>query len=300
MKEYNCPRCGYYATQKSNFVAHLNRKSKCDPILSDVDPKLALAVLAPTKEKGVHKCPKCEREFATRNGKYKHVRACTVVNEELVASEQLCEDLKEFNEFKKFVKFKQSTQATALVHSPSLQVTANSNNNVQITNSNNTNIQQNITIMEFGKENLSHLTPEQLRDCLYRCQHDATLPDDNIKGIAKLFQHITALPENRTVRLSKRQPAMLDTRCGTDWIADDKNRVLGRMVQQGYKIMTSFKNEAGDLESEDRFEGIMDDIEEYLSDIRFQKQDVFGPLKRDLYIMLVNNDRLSEVILLEK
>jgi hypothetical protein len=185
---------------------------------------------------------------------------------------------------------------------PRVTANSNNNNNIQISNTNsNNNIQQNITILDFGKENLSQLTPEILKDCLYRCQHDATLPDDNVKGIAKLFHHIQSLPENRTVRLSKRQPAMLDTRSDKGWVADDKNRVLNSMVQQGFKIMTSFKNKnEDDLESENRFEGIMEDIDEYLSDIRFQKQEVYRPLKRDLYIMLVNNEKPSEVILLEK
>ena len=39
MVEYNCPRCGYTSSKKSNIKNHINRKIMCKTILSDLIPK---------------------------------------------------------------------------------------------------------------------------------------------------------------------------------------------------------------------------------------------------------------------
>ena len=35
---YHCLRCGYVASQKSNFIHHSDRKNKCEIVSDDVDP----------------------------------------------------------------------------------------------------------------------------------------------------------------------------------------------------------------------------------------------------------------------
>jgi hypothetical protein len=37
MVNYNCPRCGYTTTRKTNIKTHLNRKTKCPPDINDID-----------------------------------------------------------------------------------------------------------------------------------------------------------------------------------------------------------------------------------------------------------------------
>jgi hypothetical protein len=152
-------------------------------------------------------------------------------------------------------------------------------------------------ILDFGKENLTLLSSEFLKDCLYRCQPTEMLPTDSENGLSKLIKHIHSISENKTVRIRNVNKCLLDKRIDNKWITDYKNTILDQMVQNGYKVIDTFKDShRDDIESDGRFDGIIEEIDEYLIDVRANKQAVTDPTKKDAYMMLINEKNKEVVI----
>ena len=67
MKEYNCPRCGYITNRKSSIRDHVNRKTRCDANIKDVDIQDHLSEIMigkiVKKEPKIYICKYCNKKF---------------------------------------------------------------------------------------------------------------------------------------------------------------------------------------------------------------------------------------------
>lgn len=79
--EMTCERCDKYFKQSGSLYRHLERKTPCDPIKSDIDPKALLDKLRKrqrktTKVNGLYRCNKCNKGYKTTAGKSRHMKTC--------------------------------------------------------------------------------------------------------------------------------------------------------------------------------------------------------------------------------
>jgi hypothetical protein len=75
--KYACPRCGLATGHRGNFVYHLTRKNRCDPLVADVDTALVLEEMNKAYEEKPHKCAHCDKRFSHTSSMYAHQNACS-------------------------------------------------------------------------------------------------------------------------------------------------------------------------------------------------------------------------------
>jgi hypothetical protein len=83
MVQYECPRCGYATKLYSDFRSHLERKTLCEPNKLDLSVEEMLEfyddLLQKKTEPKKYTCEHCNKEFKTRQSKYKHKQRCTSI-----------------------------------------------------------------------------------------------------------------------------------------------------------------------------------------------------------------------------
>jgi len=250
------------------------------------------------KETNTYDCKYCGKKYKTSAGKSYHNKRCTKKNKpvETVATTEK-ERVDVLEQKNKELEEQIQELRRLVIAAPHI---LNNNNNTNSHNTQNNNITNNINILDFGSENTSTLTHEFLKDCLYRCQPIETLPEDGENGLTKLIKHIHSLPENKNVRVRNLNQCLMEKRQDNRWIAADKSAVLDEMVSKGYQIIDKFKDRnRDDLEDDVQFQGVIEDIDEYLDEVSTKNKHVVGPIKRDVYIMLIN-DKSHEIVLLER
>ena len=161
--KFECERCCYETDKMNNLKKHLSRKIMCDDLNEcGKSSNDLLKSLEKDTTDYEFKCEVCDRKFKTNSGKYKHEIKCKFEKQEFELN-QLKEALEKTenentlfkNEFKN--EFKELKE---LIINKNIQ-----QNNIAIEQQN--NIQQNnITINVLGSENLSHIKPESMLECL--------------------------------------------------------------------------------------------------------------------------------------
>jgi len=166
--KFECERCCYKTDKITNLKNHLLRQKVCDDL---TECGITVNDLLKSLEKDTtdyeFTCSLCDLKFKTNSGKHKHEIKCKFKKQE-IELKQLKEALEkqqqdnnlfknEFKELKELIIQKNIQQNNIAIENNIQQ------NNIAIEN----NIQQNnITINVLGSENLSHIKPEAMFECL--------------------------------------------------------------------------------------------------------------------------------------
>lgn len=85
---FDCDRCAYSTTKKSDFIRHLSRKEPCIATICNVpiiDIKKKYQLIEPTKENdpSTHpfECLFCNRRYKYKYNKTKHLKTCALKKE---------------------------------------------------------------------------------------------------------------------------------------------------------------------------------------------------------------------------
>ena len=232
-------------------------------------------------ETNTYDCCHCGKKYKSCAGKCYHEKRCS-------KNEALFQNTRS----ETALQFKHLQDQILELHN--IITTASGNDVVPSTTTNNiTNNTQNITqinIVDFGQENLSSLTHEFLKDCLLRCQPTETLPDDNENGMTKLWKKINSIPENRNVRVRNISHGFMEKRENNRWVPECKDVLLDQMITKSYMIMDTFKgSNRDDLEEDNDFQGVIEDIEEYLYEVGRKDPKLWAEIKRSLYNLLMKD-----------
>jgi predicted RNA-binding Zn-ribbon protein involved in translation (DUF1610 family) len=265
---YKCEKCDYTTTRRSNFNSHCARKTQCYP-KNKTPETVAILHDIPKEDNDLNKyiCPTCNKQFATRQSKFRHIR----LNKCLESSE---------NELKKRVGVLEQKLQSMNTSS----IVANTTNNTMNTNNNTNNIQVNISVCDYGKENMSYIDNNFLLDCLLACQKQEYLDENEEHGIKRLIEHIhcnAEHPENWNVRIKNLNRNLVERRQNGTWIVADKNKTIDDMVSKCCKIMKRF-NLSTIEDIDDRFDGITDDIAEFISLLETGDRATMLDTRRDI------------------
>ena len=295
MVQHTCVRCGYTTSRCDYMGQHLRRKLPCKPLspahnfdMEEVRDKWF------NRKKDGFTCKHCDKVFVCRMAKFRHQRNCTPPDPVLITVDkseydQLMKGVEDVGNLRRELEEIRAAMNNGVVNTINNTTNNNTTNNI---------VNNTINILDFGKENVSTLSPEFLMNCLAHCQHPHTLPEGGVNGITMLLSEIHSIPENKNVRILNRNQNLLEKRMNDKWVAADKNIVLEDMVSKGYQIIQSFKRNV-DTTEDTPIEGIIEDIEEYMSEVFECKKDVRAPIKRDVFIMLVNQKE-NEIMVLER
>jgi hypothetical protein len=165
------------------------------------------------------------------------------------------------------------------------QIACLTSTNTTHTNSHNTiNITNNITVKDFGHEDIGYLSKEFLTICFKN------------RDMVSLLENIHCdreHPENHTIRLRSQKRKQIELRVNGRWKVHDETEALKDCINNGYRILCKHgrkhKKELIEEELDDEFEydDINDWLEKLYDDDRYQK-----PIKRQLIMLLLSNQML--------
>jgi hypothetical protein len=264
MEGYKCRRCGYKGKLKHHLIAHLNRKTKCNPIIEDVSIDTLMSEIDNKLGCQIYKCNYCCREFNDKSNLSRHCKIC----KENPSNKKD----KEIEELKSKVDI--------------LQTKLDNQSYTKIGTIN--NIQNNITInlKSFGFENIAHL--ENDKEYMTQC-----LLNKDVMGLLENIHCDTDHPENQNVRIKSTKRELMETYVDGRWIVSDQEETLDELLNKGYRIMNffSYKNKDHIVkeceDGEDEYHEMRDWLEELYSNSKVRK-----PLKRKLLILFMNNKAL--------
>ena len=186
-----CPRCHYSTRKRSNYLTHLHRKIPCPSTFATVScGDLLLAIANEQPASSVCSCVDCHREFSSAQYLNQHITTCVVaMRKQLTSQATLLTDMQE-------------------------QLLQTQTTHINIINV--------LTLNNFGSENRSYITREDLQKCL-----------DNMRvhPLVDLLYFHPDHPENHTVRLKSEKKGRLIVHQDGVWIEVDMNASIDSMIQ---------------------------------------------------------------------
>ena len=266
---YICERCGYSTTIKCNMKSHLSRKKMCPEIYSNkdvlgvedtkihkrvynVNPNVN--IVNPNVNIVTYKCRFCSKTFKYRQSRYRHELKYCLKDMDTIT-------IKEHN--KKIGELKKQVEDLLI-------------KNTTINNNKTLNVQQNITINSYGKENLDYLTNNYLTGLIYK-------PFDSVQCLLKTIHFNPKHPENHNIKISNKKQKYANVYNSGNWEFKKKKDVIENIVDNGYNIIDCYYDEVKDkLEAirKDRFSNFQLD---YDNDPRLKKT-----IESDVEMIILN------------
>lgn len=253
---YNCNRCGYNTNHKSKYINHLKRKFLCKNLVSD-DNLNEEYIKYNITDKIIYdyQCQYCNKKF---NRKYN-----------LERHEENCQENKLLNKYIKEVE--DLKKEISKIKNVNIQVIHNQQN-IGI---------QNINILAFNKEDLSHLTNKDFINCFNR--YNMVIPN-----LIKKIHCNPIKPENHNIYISNLQNKYIMIYNGDNWELKNKDYVIDELMDNNEIILNQKLEEW--IENGKNYPLIMKKFKRYLE----QKENdiIKNKIKDEIKLLLYNNKNL--------
>jgi len=306
MIEYKCTRCGKLFNKKSNYDCHINRKYPCKSNqLNKSDGIQNESKRIQNESKGIqnelkngtigskkYKCLYCNINYSTNSNMNKHMKKCKIKIEQDNQKENLLQKLidemkkqnKEIAEMKEEIKKKDNHVANLEMELRKLKSKSNQVQNITNIDKqiNQQNIQvNNIKLLAFGKEDMTHLADEVCKKILNK----------GFKSVPNLVEYVhfnKNKPQNHNVYISNMQNNYVLVYDGNDWKLKERDDILQQLVDDKTEILS------------EKFDNLLDKLDE--STIKkFQRfldqkdeDKIISGIKNDLKLLLYNNRKIPE------
>ena len=255
MVNYECQRCGYQTINKSYLKRHLLRKNLCKPIMNEIDRYNLLISYGFDEESKLYKkitqsnsntssksnsfeCKYCNKKYKYKQGKWKHEQNCNEKNKNDELSllkeqnkilldrykqrdEEILENKKEMRKMMKLIEQlmnKSSNVNNGVINNAQQQI----NNN-------------NVTINNFGSENIDYITSKVFYKLL-------NTPYNAIPKLIELKYFHPKHPENHNVKITNIHDKYAKIYKDKKWLLQHKTDVLENMIDNGFADFEEFKD----------------------------------------------------------
>ena len=200
----------------SNFRRHLQKKTVCMPLKSDIP--IADLIEKYSYKKGLYKCENCNKIYKTAVGKCKHKKKCTKKIIEKMADNELV-----YEKIEKKIK----------------DLLSNNNSVQNITNNvNNNNI---IIINNFGEENIDYLLKDN--EFINKCIES---PINSIQRYLDAVHFNHEHPENKNIKLTNLQSPFMDCFKNGNWNKVEQKLLIPSIVHKSISIINKMIDENSD------------------------------------------------------
>ena len=256
---YECIHCEFSSNIKTHYNRHLNtkkhilNKEKYDAVHKksiNSDQKVTIlrpnsdqkvTILRPfsdhlvTNANKVHICQYCASGFSTKTHLYRHIRKyCKVIKQEQEEKEKLELIIKEEKE-----KHEKEKQELRDYIDKLIDKTANTTINIdKQLNQNDNSTNNNITLNNYGQEDISHITDQMKLNYI-------KLPFTGVQKMIEQVHFNKNKPENKNIAITnKKEKGMIKIYKDNRWRYSDRNEIIDQLIQINYgRIDDHYENE---------------------------------------------------------
>jgi long-subunit acyl-CoA synthetase (AMP-forming) len=269
--EFVCKRCATIFSTKSRLKTHLQRKNICEFIEQDLDRDLLIEELCNRRlNDKTFDCEFCDIKFNHASGKSQHKKICKKkpINE-IIILKNTVEQL--------YIKVRE------------LEMKQPVGNTTNIIN-NNTQINNNINLKDFGRENMAAL-PDSLVSTLFM--------DLRFRELLANLHCDPNYPENQNVRIKSIKRNTMEIFRNNKWDIMTFTNGLTELLLQGHKIFKEYyKNDKARILEEDMSEDELREILCQLDKIEKLNKNEIKPLIEDIQMMLEEYNSTGSAIVL--
>jgi hypothetical protein len=211
-----CKRCQHESSSKCNLLKHLRKKTPCIDIKNVIRIEDYIQdLLKKEYNEKTYDCQFCSAKFNAYQNRHRHYKTCKEVKKQ--NKDNIIQNLQEENTRLK-EELSKNTSSAIIVNN--------------IINNNTINI----TVNNFGKEDISHLTHDLLSHCLFNPS----------KGLSKLIDNIhynPSVPSNFNLRHKSTKNNLLEKFENEHWMECDTSNTLDELIRKGYRILNSHYTE---------------------------------------------------------
>ena len=252
MVKYTCETCKKDFDRKCNYISHLNRKYPCKSPVSGAETGTTVLKMAP--------CKYCDKTFKRNAERNRHYKICKCKKEA---------DLKNEMDDKYLALEKKLEKLNSKVV----------NNNINITNTNN------ITLLPYGKSDLSHITNEDYRKIINTDGSCHLRKCSSLPLLIEKIHYSKEKPENRNIYIKNIKEKYVVKWDGTKWCLEDSNDALDDMFIDGMDI---FYQKTGEWKNDSSYQDAIKSFDKFL-EIQESDNELINVIKQRLKLLLYNN-----------
>jgi hypothetical protein len=233
-----------------------------------------------TKNCELYECEYCNKQFNSRQGRWKHLKICkeklkddedkeNLLNLVEMLNSQLDEQRKQLNkqleEQREQIK-EQNEQIKELIKKAGVNIGTQNN------------IQNNIQILAYGSSDISHLTDKDYVKCL---KHSNFC----IPHLIKEIHFNPKKPENHNIYISNLKNNYVMIYNGHKWMLNDREESIQNLIDDKESIIEQKLEEW--IENGNKYPDIMKKFNKYLE--KKENDKVINKVKSEIKLMLFNN-----------
>ena len=248
-----CNRCEKDFKQRWRLGRHLKRKKLCKKIIKQQNlPEYSNNFEKPSKtfqnipsidkssntNNNRYTCDFCNRTYQQNYNLNKHLKICKIKKEQEKQEKQEKQKEKQKDEEIKFLK--QKVELYEKIHEAKAKAKANSitNNNNTNTNCHNTNMTNsnntvNITVNDYGQENVNYLKDSKYKRIINKILGNGML---GLQQYIKFKYCNPEAPENLTIKYTNERSNKLKVREDNSWKTRDKNEVMDELYDRDNNV----------------------------------------------------------------
>ena len=241
MTIYLCDRCGYHTKKLCNYQNHINRQKVCNGSNNQFDithlhDKYNLIIntdkistlwkdylitndINKVNRKNTIQCRFCSKVYTRKENLNKHIKVC-IKNTNILIKELENKELELQNQNLKMIELN-TNMKNILKQSISTPI------------QNITTINQTVVINNFGNEDFSFISNEQMK------KYALNLPN-GIQMLAERCHFSPKHPENKNVRIRDKNDGMIQIWNNSKWLYRNRYNILQSMVFDKYDILNKW------------------------------------------------------------
>ena len=277
---YNCDLCNFSSQILTHFKRHCNTLKHVNNLMKNgkkndkIDNKIKndqkMTKKRPKMTKNDHKkvyfcadditCEYCNRTYTSKPHKRRHEM-------------YFCKKRKKMEEKDEMI-MEQQKKINMLLEEKVKNMTIINNNN-----SGNT-INNNIIINNYGNEDLSHLTNNELMKML-------KAPYSMIENLFKQIYFNNHKPENKTIKMTNKKEELVHIRQNNAWQLENFGEVVPALLEKLYQMMVDFFYESGSDGLSERQKKL---LEKYIDLYEDHDDNVMKSLMKTFKMIMINEN----------
>jgi len=286
MPIFVCKLCNFTTPLKSNYTVHASSKKhirfiEMEAALKQQEqqkrtksnknehPDNIPTTKVEEKEETDFACKYCDKRFSFRQSMNRHIKYTCTKNKD--------EDLKELVRLMNIQMEQQNNEFTKKIETQSKQI-EKLMGKLEVGNTFNTAIVNNIQLLGYRQTDVSHLTDEDYRRCIKKVNHC-------VKNMIEKVHFNPLKPENMNIYISNIKEKYIMVYDGANWNVANRKDELDRLYEEKEMMLEEWLDSNPDEELKKKFMKYLDNKD---------NDECLNRIKEEIKLMLYNKQKMLE------